>query len=157
MGVTKEEVKEMYGQMVAEVRGRVYVVTSGEYSSYHIDAVFSNYEMAERYCALLTDKHDYNYESPHIEEYDQDLISVNGKVYRGLTFREVQGKSKYVDMIKTFISLNPIEKTIKKHTNSYGEKVLAVTIPIYVRVDEEEAEKIAYDWLARYKAEEQGL
>lgn len=136
----------------------IYVVTSGEYSDYHIDGVFSNYEMAERYCALLTDKHDYDYEDPHIEEYDQDLISVNGKVYRGLTFREVQGiKSKYVDGIYTFVSLNPIEKTIKKHTNGYGEKVLLVTIPISVRVDDDEAEKIAYDWLARYKAEEQGL
>lgn len=138
--------------------GVVYVVTSGEYSNYHIDAVFSDYDKAELYCAFLTDKDDYNNENPHIEEYNQDIIQVEGKIYRGVSFREVQGiKSKYVDCVNTFVSMAPIEQKVKTHIRGDGIKVLLVTIPISDRVDCDEAEKIAYDWLAKYKAEKQGL
>jgi hypothetical protein len=138
--------------------GVVYVVTSGEYSDYHIDGVFSDYDKAELYCAFLTDKGDYSCENPHIEEYDQDIIQVEGKIYRGVSFREVQGiGSKYIDCIHTFVSMKPIEQKVKNHIRGDGIKVLLVTIPISNRVNDDEAEKIAYDWLAKYKAEGQGL
>ena len=41
---------------------KVYVVTSGEYSDYHIDAVFDSREAAEVYCALG--------HGEYVEDYD---------------------------------------------------------------------------------------
>ena len=137
--------------------GVVYVVTSGEYSDYHIDGVFTDYDKAELYRAILHDKDKYDYCNPQIEEYNTDEIQVEGKVYRGLLFREVTGKRRNVDSIHTFVSTNPIEEKVKTYTNCFGEKIIAVTTQISKRVNADEAKKIAYDWLAKYKAEGQGL
>ena len=44
----------------------VYVVTDGEYSDYHIEAVFTDKEQAELYCAT------HNLKTVSIEEYDTE-------------------------------------------------------------------------------------
>ena len=47
---------------------KVYVVTSGEYSSYHIDAIFTNEEIANQYANLDSDR--------TVEIYETDIESV---------------------------------------------------------------------------------
>ena len=49
---------------------KIYVVTSGEYSSYHIDAVFTDEESAWKYASLDLDR--------FVEEYETDSVQVDG-------------------------------------------------------------------------------
>ena len=48
---------------------KVYIITAGEYSSYHIEAVFTDENMAQQYANLDSDR--------NIEEYETDIESVN--------------------------------------------------------------------------------
>ena len=59
---------------------KVYVVTSGEYSDYGIDSIFSNKEAAEKHCAT--------WDGSNIEEYELEdgTNIVIDQVYRGLNF-----------------------------------------------------------------------
>ena len=50
---------------------KVYIVTSGEYSDYHIDAVFTTREKAEQFCAVHNTCERYS-NFYNIEEYDVD-------------------------------------------------------------------------------------
>lgn len=47
---------------------KIYIVTAGDYSDYHIVTVFSSRELAEKFCTKFGDP-DYEYE---IEEYELD-------------------------------------------------------------------------------------
>ena len=52
---------------------KVYVVTYGAYSEYHIKKVFLDKEKAEKYLALITKSDvfdDYDFDSGRVEEYD---------------------------------------------------------------------------------------
>ena len=46
---------------------KVYIVTEGSYSDYHIEAVFTDEEQAKYYCATHSDECE-------IEEYDTDTV-----------------------------------------------------------------------------------
>ena len=48
---------------------KVYVVTAGEYSDYHIDAIFTNEDIANQYANLDSER--------NVEEYETDIESVN--------------------------------------------------------------------------------
>lgn len=53
---------------------KVYVVTAGEYSDYHIEKVFSSKRLANLYSMLDSDR--------HVETYDVDDVDVDtGKMY----------------------------------------------------------------------------
>lgn len=59
---------------------KIYVITKGEYSDYHICAVTENKEKAE----ILCEKFACDYETAQIEEYDtefNELIINNKKAY----------------------------------------------------------------------------
>lgn len=59
---------------------KIYVVTSGEYSSYGIEAVFSTHEKAEKFIALKHDESIYSWnEEYYIEEYDVDSYEIISK------------------------------------------------------------------------------
>lgn len=51
---------------------KVYIVTDGDYSDYHIEAVFTDKEKAEMYAALHC--------KDNVEEYDADVIEFDAKV-----------------------------------------------------------------------------
>ena len=54
---------------------KVFVVTSGEYSDYSIDAIFSEKEKAEIFIEATNNDRRWNF--PIIEEWDLDKINVN--------------------------------------------------------------------------------
>jgi len=67
----------------------VYIVTSGEYSDYHIERVFLSYEKAEQFVALHNRNSDeYCYEEWNIEprETFDECLSEEIKVYYLYTF-----------------------------------------------------------------------
>lgn len=53
---------------------KVYVITSGEYSDYCINAVLLSRKKAERICAMRNTNLEYYGEISRIEEYDTDDI-----------------------------------------------------------------------------------
>ena len=82
---------------------KVYIVTSGAYSDYEIDAVFSTREMAEKYIAT-NNTHDYPYE--YIEEYEVDSNEVitNNIIYYHYRYMPMHHK---ISQIPTFTYKEP--------------------------------------------------
>lgn len=69
---------------------KIYAVTEGEYSDYHICAVFDDKKKAELYCAVREEKDflDNKYyvfgDEYMIEEYDTNDANIEGTVYYGV-------------------------------------------------------------------------
>jgi hypothetical protein len=71
----KDNNKEQY-----DMSEKVYVVTQGEYSDYHIEAVFKSKEEAAHFCATNNVADFDRYGSPYeIEEYDIGKIETHNK------------------------------------------------------------------------------
>lgn len=68
--------------MKKDIYRKVYLVTSGEYSDYHVDAVFSTKEKAEEYIDVKGT--DYS-----IEEYDVDIAIERKTVMYNVIFSEL--------------------------------------------------------------------
>lgn len=51
---------------------KVYVVTSGDYSDYHVSAAFSTRDAADTYAALNNHPREQWYETYRVEEFDLD-------------------------------------------------------------------------------------
>lgn len=56
---------------------KVYVVTSGSYSDYHIDAVFTDHNKARRYANLDTDRNIEEYEADYVNTVYRDNVEYN--------------------------------------------------------------------------------
>lgn len=124
----------------------IYLVTSGEYSEYGVDAVFLDKEKAMLYCAM----HNFNRsDNCAIEEYDtyDDNINADGKktaylyyLYFG-AFDRWYVKLTYI----TFLRPSHISEDLKEAW-------------VYLQQeDEDKAIKIAQDMAAEAKARKEGL
>ncbi len=136
---------------------KVYVVTAGEYSDYHIEAVYSTREKAELYVAT---------HEGEIEEYDIDEPVMEGKAYYGVYakfFADIDGKGK-CDINKAWLCYtNPVydTKEIKPYIESYvGERCSTpgrywnVYVPTSKsKMAADERIKVVSDFWAKYKAE----
>ena len=127
----------------------VYVVTDGEYSDYHIEAVFTDKEQAELYCAT------HNLQTDSIEEYDTEEHKFESAtpVYSRWNFHieEKNGKTTLYIGNATFTTKK--EDVFKKDIHHYyGTHVYA-----YIALDKdatrEQAEKALYDRYAKWKYE----
>lgn len=142
---------------------KVYVVTSGDYSDYSIDRVFSNREAAEKRCATWEYKHD----EPRIEEYElEDGSNIEMEhVYKALEFDmryTYYNDTVHITDIEMKYGVNPFEEKIRmkeKTTVRNGEEIELYygVIPVNKTVKNEEAEKIIFDRIAKWKAEQMGL
>jgi len=127
----------------------VYVITSGEYSDYHICAVAQSRKKAEALKKLF-DKE--NYTGASIEVYDTNTYQTGRSLYvaeydvkRGeLKITRVKESDEYPDI--------PSERTMKGIVGNG----LYLRTGINAR-NKSQAEKIFYDRLAKYKAEQSGL
>lgn len=129
---------------------KVYIVTDGEYSDYHIEAVFDDRKKAELHAAL----HNCNC----VEEYDVNDCKIEGntKYYVVHYIEEGRGGELYVDNIRYSTKR---EHGIETHRRS---EFFGSTIRLMIRVsleehNEERALKIAQDMYAMYKAAKEGL
>jgi hypothetical protein len=147
---------------------KVYVITKGSYSDYHICSVCLDRETAERRMKLFSD----NFDEAEIEEFDTDEYEVFVKV--GCQIRRRDGKwlyrvlmDEYKDgdkMIQhTRVRVQEICEYNMKETccpsKEYYRTECGVVVPgtnwgldVYAR-DEKEAAKIAYDRIAKMKWE----
>lgn len=127
---------------------KVYIVTSGEYSDYGIEKVFTDKEQAELYCAL----HESDYESPIVEEWDADDVEIEDtKPYMRRWEAKVSSswKVRYIDDACTFKEKN----TISKHGTFKGEWFYTVIATLDKDKTVDEAKRIIFDRLAAWKYE----
>lgn len=158
---------------------QVYVVTSGEYSDYRIDAIFSTRELAQEYVDLkeFTDE----YETYHIQSWEVDelhpsefvdLILINGKVYNykylewriGWLYDEFDHcTQRVIEITKDYV-----ENYFRENDMIFNEDDLTlddekINLPIYIvkgvlyNPNKDVMKKIVYDSIAKYKAEKEGL
>ena len=118
----------------------VYIVTSGEYSDYGIDAIFSTYDKAEKFIALKNDeKNSYLWhEEYNIEEYavdDCEIISKNPMYYH----------YEYLPMTNTIRDKQP---TFRYGNPSYESRVFH-----YWNTNKDLDTKVLQDAYYKWKAE----
>lgn len=123
---------------------KIYVITKGCYSDYHICAVTEDKYKADLLVKRFTD----NREEAHIEEYDTDdyAVLLSNNVY---FCRQRKGEE-----IKIRLSTGDY---INEHTLSVKGCCGGTLYMHVIARNEEQALKIALDRFAKYRAEEMGL
>ena len=135
---------------------KVYVITSGEYSDYGIQAVALSREKAELICAMLNSpKIDYS-DATRIEEYDTDEIQCGVNEDVGLCY-EAKFNYKTLENIywdEPFYSFarNEIKRGLLDHRY---EILITATFP--KDMPQEKVRKIMIDRVVKWKAERAGL
>lgn len=134
---------------------KVYVVTMGEYSDYHICAVALDKEKAEKLCKLF--KRDGMYaDEPNIEEWDTEKYEA---LFAGR-------KPYFVNFLKNGDVFSAGEKTwgieyfepgiSETKCRLNGQFVPAISVELYAK-DAESALKIAAEKRAKYLANKEGI
>ena len=134
---------------------RVYVCTSGEYSDYHIDAIFTDYEQAELYQAT----HERTLENPYIEEWETDEVKFESCVpVKNLWIASIRndGSVSYIFSRLTIENRKEAEPFSKcfGRTSIDGHRVF---MTLDKDITKEKALKIIFDYLAKWKAEHCGI
>ena len=120
---------------------KVYVVTKGEYSDYHICAVALEKSKAEAICKLLGDQ----WGEPRIEEYDTDVVEplLHGNKMYDVELTEKGAASAY-EMSDPTYYLDSVNKVVKNRIKSeYYVKVFAR--------DEAHALKVGIEKIHKYR------
>lgn len=122
----------------------VFVVTAGEYSDYHIDAVFLNLHEAEKYCAFISKGNpDWDLQIETYENEDgADYYSQDTPVYYCYRFST---SNRDGDFARTLI---PCAYVSEKQENSItylkrGDKVYTTFVIYLDKPNREEAIRIA--------------
>lgn len=116
---------------------KIYAITQGDYSDYHICALTVNKNKAERLKEIYSDE----YDEAEIEEYED---SEAGEELRVPFIYWTGSNSAIPCSVLTQEGVN---------INRFGELVGAVVLS----TDAEHAKKKAQDMIAKYKAEQEGL
>lgn len=126
---------------------KVYIVTEGDYSDYHIVCVFKEdeKELAEKYASLC---------SGFVEEHEFKKI-LTDSFFQQFEIHIYEPEKKYLVEPSYFSEAR--EYNIIKETKEYYNKP-RWSHEVYVRAkDKEHAVKIALDLFAKYKAKKEGI
>lgn len=135
---------------------KIYIVTEGCYSDYHICAVFLSEEEAKIYCAKMCDADAFD-DQYYIEEHDTDEdrveVAPGTKVHHEVFICRNLWNNEWED-VRTNLTL--------KHLESFRyESNTRCAVECYRAVldtdDEDKILKIFRDWRAQKEAEEAGL
>lgn len=122
--------------------GTIYVLTDGDYSDYHIEAVFTNKEKAEKIAE------EYGFD---MEEYINGKIDYDGHYYSVELNQlgEVISTYSYPSNSKNFEH----HITLRRYDKEFGEKVYNITFPIFLKKkNENKAIKIVSEYFTILKA-----
>ena len=117
---------------------KVYVVTEGSYSDYHIVAIFSDKNNADIHAALLNSTESF-YDEAIVEEWDVDDVEIDTckKLIRYATVYYCKGEITHVNISNGIDGLIKFDRPIR--INTIGDWV-------NVRADDiDKAKKIFYD------------
>lgn len=164
---------------------QVYVVTSGEYSDYGINAIFSTLEKAQEYVSMKEFTDEYEYYGINVWDVDEhhetkvvDLVLLNDEIYNfdslklqidylydtfdDCTDRVIEvTKDWVVDYFKKDIRYESGNLEFDDDNFMFDEKM--IKFPIYIvkgikyNPDKDVMKKVIYDSIAKYKAEKEGI
>lgn len=130
---------------------KVYVITKGKYSDYHVCGVATDKETAEKLRVLNTDKWD----EANVEEFDTDdgVKDLEKYVPAFLVHYDVEEDTAFADRChRRRDSLRVISEI-----NSYRGICFEEVVEYREGMTPEKAMKIFFDDLAKYRAEKEGL
>lgn len=140
---------------------KAYVITQGEYSDYSIRAVSLDKDDAERKCATLN-RNVRCGEYCEIEEYDTDDMAVHiteevKKRFRMIVCCNTGDIRWYEESYLTFDDENKIYFSETDCFKCGSDKHITVVATLPSGTTEEQAKKIMFDRVAKFKAERAGL
>ena len=116
----------------------IYVATSGSYSDYQIDAVFTDKRQAEIYCA------EHNC---WLEEYESDEVRIETKKTPKKIWCAAFNRSGLFDLWDDYMTFLEIQEI----------RVGNVRISLDASIDKEKAKKIICDKYAQWQSEKEKL
>lgn len=128
---------------------KVYVITSGEYSDYHICAVAQSEKKANALKKLFDTQ---NYTGAKIEVYDTKTYQTSRPLFLALYDKQ----EKKLELIR----INEGEEYQELPTEREMNEIVPYGVFLRTGINansRKQAEKIFYDRLAKYKAEQNGL
>lgn len=137
---------------------KVYVITSGEYSSYEIQAVALDEKEARVKCAALNGDEDRRYSQCRIEEYDTEDFKLPTDKAINLKFHiHVRVNSGEIIEIIEFSDYVPTTEEVNMECyDYYGQAVECIAV-LPDGTTEDEAKKIMLDRIAEFKAKKAGI
>ena len=146
---------------------KIYVISKGEYSWYHIYAATTDKRRAEFLRDMASTTGSYGTEA-RIEEFDDyaELTPIKGELYEVMICYDRKGRQTDLYCSKeSFVDNEYIEEGIRyKEENLHGriDEGKSSTGEVYysafvVAESEEKAEKIGIDMIQKYRAEKMGL
>lgn len=131
---------------------KVYLITSGKYSDYHVDAVSLDEQEADRICATLNNNRPLDMFC-EVEEYNTDDIKVITQDEIKTRFRMCveykSGKERWFDKMG-IVSEDLNEISVKRYGSS--DKI-EITSTLPRGTTEDKARKIMFDRIAEFKAQ----
>lgn len=128
----------------------VYVVTDGEYSDYHIEAVFTDKEQAELFCATR------NLSAEDIKEYDTEehKFETATPIYSRWHFAVEEKKGETKIFLGDVTLTTKKEDVFKKEIHHYYGCCVDAYITLEKDATMEQAEKALYHRYAKWKYEQ---
>lgn len=157
---------------------QVYVVTSGEYSDYGIDAIFSTVEKAQEYVSMreFIDDEYYRINVWNVDEYHEtervNLVLLNGEIYN---FDSLKFKIDYlydifddytnrvIEVTKDWVVDYLKSENLEFDNDNFKFDDKMINFPIYIvkgimyNPNKDVMKKVVYDSIAKYKAEKGGI
>ena len=118
---------------------KIYIVADGDYSDYHIEAVFTEKKSAERYAAM----HRHSY----VSEWESDETKIEGDIDVCI-IHKFGVHNGFIDLDAHYYSNKKVSGV---QTNFWGDTYIYVSLD---KFDEYKAEKIATDMYAQWKYEQ---
>lgn len=135
---------------------KVYVITSGKYSDYHIDAISLDKDEAYRICATLNNNRPADMYCD-VEEYDTEGVKVISqdeiKKRFEMCVEYKSGEERWFDE-EGLVTENVNNISVKRYAGSDKIEINA-TLPR--ETTEDKARKIMFDRIAKFKAERAGI
>ena len=133
---------------------KVYIITAGSYSDYHIVAVFADKNEAERFRDVQNEKAKWDSQECRIEEYPIGAdMSLAGK----------QLYCVYVNSLGSIYAYDNCEAALNRADEigivkeEQGRLECFIAVPMDEDEPEEYAQKVAADLFAEYKARKEGI
>ena len=141
--------------MAEKKNDKVYIVVSGEYSDYHISTVFTDPHDAEVYCAVNNGGYVGFYGDYRVEEFEIGKIEYQPDKKIGYWFSfEENGTLDEILNFMPHVGKSCIVPNMVQVKKPGGETLYTVGV---MATSREQAEKIAQDLIAKYKAEKEGV
>ncbi len=131
---------------------KIYAITQGGYSGYHIVALTADMETAEKILDACKRSSDY-FGNAKIEEYEDAVRydNINPVWECAMVFGTIEVETAGFTIVEADERLSH-QKLNEVRDNGHGRYWCYVSAP-----DEETAKKIACDLIAKYKAEKAGI